>query len=341
MDHILLSDPAARLMGSKAKFLHRATQSGFADLVPFGFVVDPDGEEARATLQTGFPTDFWPVRNTKTYAVRSCAVGEDVPGKSYAGQFESLLDVPASRLGEAVLQVAASASAVNPAPKMFVIVQEMVKTAYSGVCFTVDPEAPDSRMVVNWSQVAHAVTSGGAEAHEFQYFPKTDAVGVRGLFPLKLVPALRQFCRIHAVFGPSDIEWAIDTSYQVKLFQVRSLVSSLRGYGVGRICCVVPVLVSPVGVELDGNLAAVDPDQPVALVVPQTWPEDSRVVEKYKDRIAVLVCDHGSRTSHPMILARELKIPAIVGVQWGTKVLETTQLIKVFAADGEGEIFFL
>jgi len=336
MNETLLTDPAVRQMGSKAKSLNRLIVAGMAEVVPRGYVVDPSKR-----LDIGELPLFTSPAIAGTFAVRSCAVGEDTPGRSMAGQFESLLDVSFLNLPNAIDQVAKSAQRVSPAPKMFVLVQEMVKTEISGVCFTSDPEAPEkNRMVVNWSLNANAVTSG-AEAQEFLYYPTSQMIrAARGYYPIRVNPVLGYFNRIHAAFGPSDIEWAVNDLGEVRIFQVRSLVSSLRGYAVGRVNTIAPVLVSQLGTELEKNLESVTGD-PVALVLPQTWPEDSPVIDRYKDRVAVLVCDHGSRTSHPMILARELKIPAIVGVQWGTKVLENAQSIKVYAADGQGEIFFL
>ena len=317
-------------MGGKAKQLNRLIEAGLGRLVPWGLVVDPDG-----------PLDLLaaiaPQRGPK-FAVRSCAVGEDVPGNSQAGRFESLLDVPYPLLPAAVARVARSADRLDPAPKMYVLIQQMVQAYISGVCFTVDLDGPNQhRMVVDWSRDAHAITSG-AGGQEFLYYPEQQTVQSSTPYPLQVGPVLPWLDRIHQEFGPSDVEWAVERDGTVHVFQVRSLVASLQGYAVGHLDATATVLVSRVGTELERNLAALD--RKVALVLPQTWPEDAPVIERYRDRIEVLICDHGSRTSHPMILARELNLPAIIGVQWGTRVLENGQLINVRAADGRGEISF-
>ncbi len=48
-----------------------------------------------------------------------------------------------------------------------------------------------------------------------------------------------------------------------------------------------------------------------------------------------IVTDHGGRTSHAAIVSRELGIPAIVGTEEGTDLLETGQEITISCAEGE------
>jgi pyruvate,water dikinase len=85
-------------------------------------------------------------------AVRSSATVEDAPGASFAGQFQSFLNVHTLEgLGEAVRAVRASAHSeavraycasrgIDPAAvRTAVILQRMVKADVAGVLFTVDP----------------------------------------------------------------------------------------------------------------------------------------------------------------------------------------------------------
>src|SRR2546423_23842 len=82
------------------------------------------------------------------FAVRSSVVGEDSLARSFAGQFDSLLFVPAAEVGDAIRRC--WASAFNPRalayqlretgslamPRMAVVIQEMLDGDVSGVMFT-------------------------------------------------------------------------------------------------------------------------------------------------------------------------------------------------------------
>jgi pyruvate,water dikinase len=116
-------DPArARaLLGSKAANLARLLGAGFP--VPAGVVVTPaalaDWDQACTRLRTaaaelGGGADRTQGR-ARRFAVRSSAAAEDLAGASFAGQYETVLDVGLDQLPEAVQQVFASAAAARVA----------------------------------------------------------------------------------------------------------------------------------------------------------------------------------------------------------------------------------
>jgi phosphoenolpyruvate synthase/pyruvate phosphate dikinase len=83
-------------------------------------------------------------------AVRSSGVDEDLAGASYAGQYESVLDVPGDRLAEAVRRCWASvfsehvvayrrAHGGGSGAAMAVLVLPMVAAEAAGVAFSADP----------------------------------------------------------------------------------------------------------------------------------------------------------------------------------------------------------
>ena len=87
-------------------------------------------------------------------AVRSSGVDEDLPGASYAGQYETVLGVPAGELADAVRRCWASAFTSHLAayrrargagrePGMAVLVQPLVAAEAAGVAFSVDPVTGD------------------------------------------------------------------------------------------------------------------------------------------------------------------------------------------------------
>ena len=129
-------------------------------------------------------------------AVRSSATAEDLPGLSFAGQYESILDVDVDGLEDAVLACWASLwgdravayRARNAVPHdavaMAVIVQRFVPCALGGVAFTADPVSGERHVVVESSaEGAEAIVSGrvAPERHVFE-LAELDAAG-EGLVP--------------------------------------------------------------------------------------------------------------------------------------------------------------
>jgi rifampicin phosphotransferase len=153
-------DPARMeaLLGTKAANLARLAGAGFP--VPPGVVVTPaaeaDWEQARARLSRAV-AELGGAKGQR-FAVRSSGTAEDLAGASFAGQYETVLDVGLDELPEAVRQVLDSAAsarvaayrqahreadaAAAPDPsesKMAVLVQVMVAADVAGVAFTANP----------------------------------------------------------------------------------------------------------------------------------------------------------------------------------------------------------
>ncbi|MCA9972408.1 MAG: hypothetical protein KC425_19435 [Anaerolineales bacterium] len=143
--------------GGKGATLAALRQAGYP--VPDGFVISPD-----AFAADGLAPAAWPVvqahllrlraagANGQTaFAVRSSAVGEDAARTSFAGSFETVLDVcddaavrqaidavHRSRLAARV-QAYRDAHGVTADPRMAVVVQRYVPAEQAGVLFTADP----------------------------------------------------------------------------------------------------------------------------------------------------------------------------------------------------------
>jgi len=72
------------------------------------------------------------------------------------------------------------------------------------------------------------------------------------------------------------------------------------------------------------------------LVTAATEPDWTPVLK----RVAGIITDHGGRTCHAAIVARELGIPAIVGTQNATSVLNEGQAVTMSCAEGERGIVY-
>jgi pyruvate,water dikinase len=209
-------------VGRKAAVLGELKATGFT--VPTGFVVtvgaaaelSPDVvDEIRRGLEALGP---------RPVAVRSSGVDEDTAGMSYAGQYETVLNVRGlDAVLDAVRTCTASAGAERVATyrtdhsgptRMAVLVQVMVDATAAGVAFSSNPlTGDDTEVVVNAvgglgdrlvagevSAEQWTVRDGGASASTVDaVLDATDARAVAWLAR-----------RVAAHFGvPQDIEWAI------------------------------------------------------------------------------------------------------------------------------------
>src|SRR5215468_6137291 len=152
------TDPA--VSGQKAATLAQLMRCN--EHVPPGFVVTVAGCETtdedalKNEIEAALDNLSGPV------AVRSSACAEDLENASFAGQYETFLNVTGqTAVFEAVHRCIASASAGRVSayarewntrltrPSMAVLVQQMVLAEASGVAFSVDPRTGDDRVLVS------------------------------------------------------------------------------------------------------------------------------------------------------------------------------------------------
>ena len=144
--------------GGKAAAIHLMRKSAFASCVPNGFVVLPDGDVSVGELESCLLS-----LNAEKVAVRSSATVEDALKSSFAGQFESVLNVSGTQaVLEAITYVRASAQTDRVAAyirkngldasqcRMAVLIMPMAgdERSVSGTIFTVDPESGLSQVYI-------------------------------------------------------------------------------------------------------------------------------------------------------------------------------------------------
>lgn len=151
---VKFSDPKTEeltinLVGGKGSSLIQLFTAGLP--VPDGFIVTTNvGKESSLQLQTSIMAAFDSLGADRV-AVRSSAVAEDSQEASWAGQFESYLNVTRDKLIESITrcQQSALSIAVNEYAerksiekdqlKLAVVIQKMVESEVSGVAFSVNP----------------------------------------------------------------------------------------------------------------------------------------------------------------------------------------------------------
>ena len=227
-------------MGGKAGVLGELAADGLP--VPPGFVVtaadlDTNGCELALADAVG-------KLGGSRFAVRSSGAAEDLTDASYAGLYETYLNVPLEELPQAVRRCFAAAGADrisayqqrhggSPAA-MAVLVQEMVDTVSAGVAFTAHPVTGDRDQTVvtavaglgdrlvsgeavgeEWTVTRHAATLTRPVRKDLRVLTAGQAQAVADL-------ARRVAKRYRR---PQDIEWAIDHDRQLWLLQARPMTA--------------------------------------------------------------------------------------------------------------------
>jgi phosphoenolpyruvate synthase/pyruvate phosphate dikinase len=157
-------------------------------------------------------------------AVRSSGVDEDLPGSSYAGQYETVLGVAAGDLAVAVRRCWASAftrhvaayrhsRGVESGLGMAVLVQPMVPAEAAGVAFSADPVTGDrDTVVVNAVRgLGDRLVAGGASPDEWvvRGGEATCRAAPEGAIDVGVAADVAALARrVEARLGaPQDIEW--------------------------------------------------------------------------------------------------------------------------------------
>src|ERR687898_136672 len=214
-------------LGAKAANLARLASVGFP--VPPGFVVTPAAEEHLGEMSAQI-LEAAAGLGVERFAVRSSGTAEDLEGASFAGQYETLLDVRVDELPSAVGRVFDSASASRvaayrearagppgetAAPSMAVLVQVMVEADASGVAFTANPVTGERGEVVITTArgLGERLVSGEAVGDE--WVVQGDEASCRreseGAITAEQAVKIAELARrVEAHFGsPQDVEWAI------------------------------------------------------------------------------------------------------------------------------------
>jgi rifampicin phosphotransferase len=240
-------DPAAApaLLGTKAASLAYLTGAGFP--IPAGVVATAaavaDWDQASAQLRSAAAELGG---RDQRFAVRSSAAAEDLAGASFAGQYETVLDVGLEELPDAVRQVFDSAASARVAayrqahPQtaaadpdrsgMAVLVQVMVPADAAGVAFTANPLTGDRDEVVISAVrgLGERLVSGEAVGDHWVVRGQDAACrdGREGAIAAAQAVAIATLARrVERHFGsPQDIEWAIAAG-QLFLLQARPMTA--------------------------------------------------------------------------------------------------------------------
>lgn len=217
------------MYGAKIDNLIKLKENGFN--VP-AFCVLPYEETVKDDLKITFPSEG------VLFAVRSSANVEDGSELSFAGQFETFLNVPRDEVPSKIRSIIASVNSGNVNAyadglkdvRMNVIVQDMVDSDISGVLFTANPQGILNESVITVGRgLGEGVVSERVDTTSY-YYNLTDRVcyyeGKEDLLSQVLTDELIGISeKIKTIFGEYlDIEFAVKGD-EIFILQVRPITT--------------------------------------------------------------------------------------------------------------------
>ncbi|MBI9097902.1 MAG: hypothetical protein JEY91_05470 [Spirochaetaceae bacterium] len=214
-------------IGGKASSLVALKKKGIN--VPDGLVLTADSfenEKIKSLVKANLMKKIGSLSNGSEglFAVRSSAEGEDSRTHSFAGEYESLLNISIDKLPDAIEEVFASRNNsrvkaytenrhIDDRGSMAVIVQKMVNPLYAGVIFSADPvKGRFEKMIGNAVKgLGEDLVSGEKDSLNFTL--QRDTGFYEGPEELKKAAGklFRNLHDIEKIFGkPMDLEWAWD-----------------------------------------------------------------------------------------------------------------------------------
>jgi pyruvate,water dikinase len=214
--------------GGKGGTLARLFQAGYP--VPDGFVIMPhafEDDDLNPEAWKQIVDNLERIRrlNGKTaFAVRSSALAEDSAFASFAGEFETVLDVHTDEAVRAAIQQVhhsrkaervkaySRAKGLGEEQEIAVVVQQLVRADISGILFTADPVTGSrNQMTGNYIfGLGEGLVSGEVEPYTFVFHrPKGNYEG-----PDDIKPYAKKFYKLankleKELGVPQDIEWAV------------------------------------------------------------------------------------------------------------------------------------
>src|SRR6185436_5573303 len=223
--------------GNKTYRLARMRAAGMP--VPDGVVLTPAFLARLAVMSAATRRQelawIWRRLGSIKLAVRSSGAGEDGTSHSFAGVFESVIDVGRDGLEAAIARVQASFETARvssygvSAGAGNILIQRMVDAEYSGVLFTRDPSAGGLAMIEMMQGTAENLVSGTVRPQTYRFGRVTRKPFGKDTTPIDLAPLLEMGDLAERLFGgPQDMEWAYRDG-RFHLVQSRDITRPVAG----------------------------------------------------------------------------------------------------------------
>jgi phosphohistidine swiveling domain-containing protein len=367
-----LSDKSANAKANGGKIMGLAQLLSYGLPIPKTFFIAPKDSskmnspkfisELKNTLRA-FP------KNTQL-AIRSSAIGEDGGENSFAGIFDTELNIDSSNeknVLAAISKVVESASSEKTKSyknkkraKMGIIIQEMIAPLFAGVSFTDSlSETGENAVLIEFVDgLGDKLVSGRANSHRVT-IPYDDKGSLdkskvkffnndsgKKQISFALDELINNIENVRKKFGrPMDTEWAIDKNGKTWMLQARPITKQVfvpvennfadagivASYGKGA--------VSGKTYFVDGDLdEGEELDNSIAKM-----PEGAILILTYSDtyylsamrKAKAIISTNGSILAHAAIVSRELGIPCMVGVKDADKHFPDGTEVAINPSKGE------
>ena len=248
--------------GNKADNLKKLSDAGFA--VPKFYVIDNTFSKKiqSSNIKKALTKDFisWKSKyNVSSVAVRSSSTSEDSKEHSFAGQFETVLDVQTQiEFVDSLTRIFNSKEKdgyVKNSGQMNIIIQEFIEPDVSGVIFSVNPSNGNNELVINAAMGRGTNVVEGSQAEQYfvsrldpnNYMSKSEGVNLNVLTKAQINTLASITMEVESLFiAPQDIEWAIkdDTVYVLQSRPITA-ISHLRLWDSSNISESFPGIVLP------------------------------------------------------------------------------------------------
>ena len=350
-------DTCSNLCGGKAYGLSLLSKMNIR--IPKGIIVKSfKNEKSDEIAIKDFISHF---SKSQKFAVRSSANVEDGEFNSFAGIFETMLNVDNDylKIKEAISFVLKSSTSDvvksytnNNKVEMSVIIQEMIKPVYSGVCFTNALNVNGKRAamieivegegdklvsgIYNSSKMVIPYINGKFEENYCEYSGNF----INLYFIQQLITIINKINKTYP--KGVDIEWCVDNKNRTFITQMRPITkpiyinkeySNSEGQG---------IIITNGNVR--GNAYFIDFDLPYESMVKSIneFPEGSILISQATEtyflpamkKASAIITELGSVLCHAAILARELNIPCVVACKDITKKVKTGDKIELDTIHG-------
>lgn len=218
-DGVVLLDDAQLLANSGNKAYRLAVMRSHGFTVPEGVVLTTRFLDKFAAAPASWRAReldrLWRQIGATKLVVRSSGSAEDGSANSFAGVFESVIDVDRARLESAVFDVLLSFRNARVAAyggdngQANIVVQRMIEPDYAGVLFTRDLGCPSHSLVECVAGTADKLVSGTVTPIVCRFGRiSLDRIGGDEA-PIDLKPLVATGRELEKLFGgPQDVEWA-------------------------------------------------------------------------------------------------------------------------------------
>ena len=173
--------------------------------------------------------------------LRSSMIGEDQLDASFAGLFETILDVDESNWSDCLKKIYASMNSprvqhyisqknIRDELKMAVVAQKEIRVEKSGVTFTRSPMEPTSALAIDAAfGMGEGVVSGHADVDTYLFSRLGEMIAGENNTVLtneEIKILFAESLRLEKTFGrPADIEWGF-VKGELYIFQIRAITRS-------------------------------------------------------------------------------------------------------------------